>query len=270
MRKKTFIQLLALFTVFLVASCQRHESSATVNDIGLYFQEELVALAEVTTGGVENTPVVELEVPEFQEIHVVHEFRTEPNRITRKTPPDFMQGLYVTAHRATSAGFNDFLIRAKEAGINTIVFDIKEMQGYVYFSIRNHPQLRFTYAEPILNINNVVAQIHSHGMYAVARIVQFYNIATATRHPYLQPRHRNGGFWQERPGQPRWVDSSHPLVQAEMLQIIDIVAASNVDEIQLDYIRFPTEGRLSDAVFYFEQIDALRLAEDSSYIRREK
>jgi len=107
-------------------------------------------------------------------------------------------------------------------------------------------------------------------MYAIARVVQFYNIATATRHPYLQPRHREGGFWQERPGQPRWLDSSHPYVQAEMLQLIDIVASSNVDEIQLDYIRFPTEGRLRDALFYFEQIDDLRFAEDDNYIKREK
>ena len=194
----------------------------------------------------------------------------EVNNIKRKDRPEFMQGLYVTAYRAANRNFDDFLLRAKEAGINTIVFDVKEMQGFVYFSIRNHPQLEYTYAEPILNINRIVEKIHANGLYAVARAVQFYNITTATRHPDLQPRNTDGGFWQERAGTPTWLDSSHPLVQAELLKIIDIIASSNVDEIQLDYVRFPTEGRLSNAVFYFETEDKERLALDSLYVKREK
>jgi hypothetical protein len=180
------------------------------------------------------------------------------------------QGLYVPARNTRSDRFEAFLIEAKEAGINTIVFDVKEMQGFVYFSLRNHPELKYTYSRSILNINNVVEKLHNHGFYAVARIVQFYNIETATRHPELTPQHVDGGIWTERPDTPAWLDSSHPTVQEELLKLIEIVAMSNVDEIQLDYVRFPTEGRLSQAVFYFEREDALRRLEDPNYQKREK
>ena len=210
------------------------------------------------------TTAVSVEDLEIKEIH------TPTNPTQREGRPEYMKGLYVTAYRAADRSFEDYLKRAKDAGINTIVFDVKEMQGVVYFSIRNHSHLSHTYSEPILNINNVVAKIHSHGLYAVARVVQFYNVETAQKHPELQPMSKDGGFWQEKTNTPAWLDSSHPIVQAELLKIIDIVASSSVDEIQLDYVRFPTEGRLSNALFYFESEDAARMAQDSTYVAREK
>jgi len=181
-----------------------------------------------------------------------------------------MQALYVTGYQTKGATFNNFLTQAKEAGFDSIVFDVKEMQGHVYFSIQNHPNLKYTYSEPILDVNTVVKKIHDHGFYATARIVQFYNRETARRHPELQPKNRNGGYWTEREGAHAWLDSSHPEVQDELLRIIEIVAKSNVDEIQLDYVRFPTEGAISRAIFYFETEDEAQLKVDPNYKKREK
>lgn len=218
---------------------------------------------------VEPPPVVPEKIP-FKEIKVINEYLTVKNNVIRKSPPDFMQGLYVTAYKTQRQSFDSLLEDAKNSGINTIVFDVKEMQGHVYFSIKDAEQLKYTFAEPIFNINNIVAKIHSYGFYAVARIVQFYNIETATHHPELQIKNKEGGYWQEKAGKPAWLDPSNPLVQNELLQIIDIVAATNVDEIQLDYVRFPTEGNMGNSVFYFREIDALKAKQDTEYKRREK
>jgi len=210
------------------------------------------------------------EIIPFKEIVVLNEYITKPNEIKRKTVPDFMQGLYVTAYKTRLKSFDSLLQEAKNSGINTIVFDVKEMKGHVYFSIKDHDQLRYTYSEPLLKIDDIVEKIHSHGFYAVARIVQFFNIETATNHPELQPTHKDGGYWNEKVNTPSWLDSSNPIVQSELFQIIDIVASSNVDEIQLDYVRFPTEGKLSNAVFYFQGEDTKRSIENEDYQKREK
>jgi hypothetical protein len=181
-----------------------------------------------------------------------------------------MQGFYLMAPQMVEAGFDSLLVTAKRAGFNTVVFDVKEKKGEVYFDISNFPQLKYTFSNPILNINDTVEKLHAQGFYAVARIVVFYNVATARKHPELRPIDRTGGHWQERAEFPAWLDPSHPLVQAELLQIIDIVASSNIDEIQLDYVRFPTEGRVYDAIFYYEREDKQKAQQDSNYKKREK
>ena len=47
-------------------------------------------------------------------------------------------------------------------------------------------------------------------------------------------------------------DPSLPQVQEYLLALVREVASLGVDEIQLDYVRFPTEGNLADAVFAFD------------------
>ena len=267
--------IILLFFIFFLLSCKKEQKKEVpiISEIIVHeviddeIEEDVIIEAEAEEDE-EELPVKEI-IP-FREVIVINEFITEPNNILRKSPPKFMQGLYVTGYKTRRNSFDTLLEEAKNSGINTIVFDVKEMQGHVYFSITNYPQLKYTYSEPILSINNIVEKIHAHGMYAVARIVQFYNIETATHHPELQPTHKEGGYWNEKIDHPAWLDSSHPLVQAELLQIIDIVATSNVDEIQLDYVRFPTEGRLGDAVFYFQGEDEQKIIENEDYQKREK
>ena len=66
------------------------------------------------------------------------------------------------------------------------------------------------------------------------------------------------------------MDSSNPIVQDYLLDLIQHVAKSGVDEIQLDYIRFPTQGNAKNAVFYFQKADYMMLKQDSTYVIRSR
>lgn len=255
-----FYKFLIILILIVLSSCQKQEP--TQKDEILQETEKV----EVVTEIVEPEEVK----PNFKQITVINEFINTPNNIKRKKAPEFMQGLYVTAYATRSARFDSLLENARNSGINTIVFDVKEMQGDVYVSLKDHPQIKYLNTEPFLNINRLVEKIHSYGFYAVARMVQFYNVSTATKHPHLQIKHVDGGYWTEKANQPAWLDSSHPEVQADLLHLMDVIASTNVDEIQMDYVRFPTEGRLSNAIFYFEEEDDFLAAQDSLYVRREK
>jgi len=184
--------------------------------------------------------------------------------------PIHMRGLYLTENEIIGSNFNNLLQQISEAGLNTIVFDAKDMSGNVFIDIEDYPQLQYTKASLSYNIAELVNLLHTQGFYTIARVVQFYNMATAIQHPKLRVPAKNGGYWQEIEGKPRWLDPSNPFVQGELLEIIDIVASTGVDEVQLDYVRFPTDGDLKQAVFYFETEDIKRLAENPSYKRREK
>ncbi len=259
MYHKYKVFLIIIIIAFFINACkQEKQHEEIISDI--LTDSTIVEVIE---------PALESKI-DFKQIIINDEYLSQPNNLKRKNPPEFMQGLYVTAYVASRSRFDSLLVNAQNSGINTIVFDVKEMQGDVYFSLKDHPQVKYMTSEVVLNVNRVVEKIHSYGFYAVARMVQFYNISSAEKYPHLRPQLKDGGYWQEKSGHDAWLDSSHPEVQSDLLHLIDIVAGTNVDEIQLDYVRFPTEGRVSDAVFYFELEDEFLLQQDSTYIKREK
>jgi len=188
----------------------------------------------------------------------------------RKATPDFTQALYITAYTVSLKKFDHLLQKAKASGINTIVFDVKEMQGYVYFPIKGDCTMKYLEQEKLWEIETIINKIHSHDMLAVARVVQFFNIASARKYPNLLIKHKNGGVWSEKPGRLTWLDPSLPDVQNDLRALINKLGKTDVDEIQLDYVRFPTEGNLTNASFYYKRVDNEMAQKDTAYVKREK
>lgn len=188
----------------------------------------------------------------------------------RRKNPDFVQGLYVTGYTVQTKSFPALLKKASESGINTIIFDAKEMEGDVYFSIKGDSAIQYLEERPLWNLDEVIRLIHQYNMNAEVRIVQFFNIASANKYPFLQPERKGGGYWQEKQGKSTWLDPSRPEVQRNLLRLIERVCQSEADGVQMDYVRFPTEGRLSFAHFSFEKEDQEKVKSDSTWKKREK
>lgn len=183
----------------------------------------------------------------------------------------FTKGIYLTAYTIRSPKYYALLDSAESAGINTLIFDLKNMNGHVFFKM---PQKGFLSAEnikPIIDISEVAREAHGRDMRAVARVVMFHDQLTAKRDSVLRPESHGGGYWSEskRKG-ASWLDSSNPEVQETLLAIIEEIAKNGIDEIQLDYVRFPTQGNISDAIFSYQKEDSLLAKRDSTYIFRKK
>jgi len=85
------------------------------------------------------------------------------------------------------------------------------------------------------------------------RLVLFYDPLLAAKRPHLAVRSlATGEPWMEN-GKRAWVDPSHPVVQRYNLEIARELAEMGVDEIQFDYIRFPTMGNTGDAGYGFDE-----------------
>jgi len=183
----------------------------------------------------------------------------------------FTKGIYLTAYTINSPKFYAILDSAEAAGINTLVFDLKNMNGHVFFRIPQKGFLRNENIKPIIDIGGVVKEAHRRDMRAVARIVMFHDQLTAKRDSLLRPQNQEGGYWLEskRKG-ASWLDSSNAKVQNTVLFIIEEAAKSGLDEIQLDYVRFPTQGKISDAIFAYQIEDSLLARNDTTYVFRNK
>jgi hypothetical protein len=202
--------------------------------------------------------------------------KIEPDKkvISQKNKIGFLEytrGIYLTAYTVSSSKFYSILDSAQAAGINTVVFDLKNMNGHVFFSIPQKDLLTDEKIKPIVNIPNVVKELHKRKMKAVARVVMFHDQFAAERDSTLRPISSSGKYWKEtKRRKPSWLDPSNSKVQKELLSILKKIAKSGIDEIQLDYIRFPTQGNISDAIFSFQREDSLFAKADSNYVLRTK
>ena len=206
--------------------------------------------------------------PEKQKIKI----EQPKHDITKKIQYEkFTKGIYLTAYTINTPKFHAVLDSAEAAGINTLIFDIKNMNGHVFLRMQQTGFLTSENIKPIVNINKVVKAAHKRNMRAVARVVMFHDQLTAQRDSILRPENINGGVWKEsKRKKASWLDSSNSQVQNTLLDIIEVIAKKGVDEIQMDYIRFPTQGKISDAVFAFQKEDSLKAKSDSTYILRQK
>ena len=163
------------------------------------------------------------------------------------------RGIYLNA---TVAGGRKALKLADEllrAGGNTIVLDIKDRAGTLSY-MSAVPLAVSSQAGSMAAIRNpelLVELLHQRGIHVVARLTCFYDRHLARTHPELLPRSREGGLWpkERRRG---WLDPSLPIVWDYLIGLAQEVAAMGVDEIQLDYVRFPTDRDVEDAVFAYD------------------
>jgi hypothetical protein len=188
-------------------------------------------------------PGQELKIPTLEPQPIVEHSRPSP----RDT--DF-RAIYLTGSTAGSVKGMQMVRRWKELGGNAVVFDVKDSDGTINIPFE-HP-LAPTRAPVISNLPKYVRFLHSLGMHAIARIALFRDDHIAKHHSELAVRSRSTGQpWLEN-GKLVWTDPSNPKMQEYDLALAREAAGSGVDEIQFDYVRFPTEGNQHDAQFAFE------------------
>jgi hypothetical protein len=239
------IKILLLLIIFLLLSCGKKQQEEPV--IGK--SSKLVEQSE------EKIPPKKKEIIPFKQ-------RIEPFAFTK--------GIYISAWMAATKQFSTILDSAQAAGLNTVVFDLKNENGDVFFAYPETLDLK-KHLNPFINIEKMVTELHSRNFRAATRLVMFHDQHVAAHKADWRPKTKDGSPWKERKrGEISWLDSSHPEVQARLLNMIEIVAQSGVDEIQLDYIRFPTQGNLKDVVFHFEAGEKRKLAQDSTYVMKTK
>ncbi|HKB92717.1 MAG TPA: putative glycoside hydrolase, partial [Gaiellaceae bacterium] len=90
----------------------------------------------------------------------------------------------------------------------------------------------------------VAKQAHAAGVYLIGRVVTFQDPITASAHPELAIHRSDGSVWHTNGGLA-WLN---PYSRTAWKYDVDVaVAAANAgfDEIQFDYVRFPSDGDLS-------------------------
>ncbi len=166
-------------------------------------------------------------------------------------PPREIKALYATSWTAGSAKQIDYLLKIiKKNNLNAIVIDVKDFSGHLALKANLKETLTIGAEQNrIADFQGLVNKLHDQGIYVITRIAVFQDSLLAHARPQLAVKSKKtGGIWLDRKGLS-WVDPASKEVWKYNSQIAKKIASYGVDELNFDYIRFPSDGDLSDMSF---------------------
>ncbi len=168
-------------------------------------------------------------------------------------PPHPIKAIYLTSWSAGSSNTVDraiSLIGATE--LNAVVIDIKDYTGMVSYRPDVAQVLEYgSFENRIKRINAMIKLFHDSGIYVIGRIAVFQDPQLVRARPEFALRSKKTGRpWGDAKG-ITWLDAAAPAVWDYNLEIAKDVLARGFDEVNFDYIRFPTDGDLGDVQYAF-------------------
>ena len=168
-------------------------------------------------------------------------------------PPEKVNALYATIWSASSASKIDYLLGLiKETEANALVIDIKDFSGNIAYKTEDPEITKYGTESPIIkDISALVDKLHSQNVYAIARVVVFQDPSLAKSRPDLAIKNaKTGALWLDNKDLS-WVDPASEEVWKYNERIAQNAFAKGFDEVNFDYIRFPSDGPLADMSFPF-------------------
>jgi hypothetical protein len=176
---------------------------------------------------------------------------TETRATDRQNPllPKEIRGIHVTAPLASLKGKLAEYASLKSEGLNTIVLDVKDENGTVAFSSSEAPLAsEIGAAGNYYNPASVAKTLHADGIYLIGRIAVFEDPVLSARRPDLAIQRSDGSNWLNYRGLG-WSNEYNKKVWEYNVSIAKVAAKAGFDEIQFDYVRFPSDGPIESAVW---------------------
>jgi len=163
--------------------------------------------------------------------------------------PKHVRGLYLTAWSAGSPTLREHLLAIVDrTELNSVVIDIRDL-GQMFFKTgikladECHAN-KIAVPRPA----GLFASLEKHGVWPIARIACFKDVFVPIVHPELAVQLKGGKLWKDRNGKT-WLDPYNKKNWAYIAETVEYALNVGFPEIQLDYVRFPSEGKSATQIF---------------------
>lgn len=164
--------------------------------------------------------------------------------------PDSVRAVYMTSWIASRKDLRKNIheqIKNNES-INSVVIDIKDDTGKISFLI-DHPLIQELGSSEnrISDIREFIAELHEDGIYVIGRVAVFQDPYLITKWPDEAVKKKSAPTenWVDRKN-IGWMDASSEKVWNYVNIIAEESHKIGFDEINFDYIRFPSDGNMAD------------------------
>ena len=189
-----------------------------------------------------------------------------PSSLRVKKPE--VKGIHVTSWVAGDPRYFPNLIKLiDETELNTIVIDLKEADGRIAYEA-DIPLAKSvgTIEKRIRNLDKIVRECKDHNIYKIARIVLFKDTFLAEKRADLAIRNKKtGGIWRDYKGDA-FSDPYLEEIQDYNISLAEDAARRGFDEIQFDYVRFPSDGPLKDISYPEGHNEEMAIAVISKFV----
>ena len=150
-----------------------------------------------------------------------------------------VRGVYMTSDVANDGGIAATRLRNGIIGLldatelDAVVIDVKETRGGLIITDR---------------LRELIKVLHGKGAWVIARQVVFKDSSQERAHPEWYLKRTSGGLWRDNRG-GSWLDQASPEVWAYQLAAARAASDAGFDEIQFDYIRFPSDGDVRSIIY---------------------
>lgn len=176
----------------------------------------------------------------------------ENESVTHVKTPESVKAIYMTSWVAGTSSMRERLIEiVDETEINAVVIDIKDDTGKISFNIDKEPFKSLGSTENrIPNIKEFIERLHEKDVYVIGRIATFQDPYLIKKWPEeaVKTKTDKEKLWKDRKGLG-WFDAGSQKVWDYVIAIAEESYAVGFDEINFDYIRFPSDGNMQDVYF---------------------
>lgn len=165
-----------------------------------------------------------------------------------------LRGIYANATMAGHPSFPSLLDKIAAHGMNALVIDVKDVTGFFTYpsKIPLALEVKANKHKTISSFNRLVRFAHARGLRVIARVTCFRDENLGPQRHDLAVQKKGGGAHVAPSKIIDWLDPANEGVQGYILAAVDEALEAGADEIQLDYVRYPTEG-VWDADFHLKE-----------------
>jgi len=180
------------------------------------------------------TPTPTIAIPEGEVIWMA-------DYVDKRTPVE-AKGVYLSPDVAkNSAYMEELLYYLDTTELNAVVIDVKADSGAIVYAMENETAKEIGALRSIVNMPSIVKTLKDHGVYVIARLVAFKDPILAKAKPELTFYNQDGSKFYDT-SNSAWVSPYKHEVWEYLAEVGISCADIGFDEINYDYMRFPTDG----------------------------
>jgi hypothetical protein len=171
--------------------------------------------------------------------------------ITHVKTPEVVKGIYMSQCVVGTKDFRESLVKiADTTEVNSIIIDIKDYTGKLSYKPED-PSLQEYVSDACGalatgSMKEFIEYLHSKNIYVIGRITVFQDPYYSKLHPEAALKSKStGGVWKDKKGLA-FLDPGSQQARDHVIAIAKDAHSIGFDEINFDYIRFPSDGNVSD------------------------
>jgi hypothetical protein len=185
--------------------------------------------------------------------------------------PKTVRAAYLTYYGIAEPRIRDRVLElVGRTELNAVVIDVKGDRGLIPYRTQVPAAIEAGVLGPVIikDFDGLLQSLREQHIYTIARIVTFKDNVLAQHRPDLAIIDtRTGKPWLDNE-KLAWVDPFREEVWDYAIAIAKEAAAKGFDEIQFDYVRFPTDGKLAAAVYAQPNTSATRLPAIAGFLAK--